>query len=134
MAARRDTCQRGDVDRQHALTRATEHFDSGAFLTDLQRRVAHRTESAFPQRAEALHESLTAEIIPAVTRMGFTTRVAQNPVSSRHPFLIARRVEDPALPTVLTYGHGDVQPAHPDQWRGGPGPPPGTAGGGPRDA
>src|SRR3954467_13877977 len=119
MAARRDTCQRGDVDRQHALTRATEHFDSGAFLTDLERRVAHRTESAFPEREEALHEYLTAEIIPAVSRRGFTSRVVENPVSPRHPFLIARRVEDPALPTVLTYGHGDVQPAHPEQWREG---------------
>src|SRR3954470_14046063 len=107
------------MDRQHALTRAAEHFDSGAFFADLERRVAFRTESAFPDREQDLRDYLTAEMVPAVERLGFTARIVENPVSARHPFLVARRVEDPALPTVLTYGHGDVQPAHPEQWRAG---------------
>ncbi|WP_222264610.1 M20 family metallopeptidase [Modestobacter marinus] len=107
------------MDRQHALARAAAHFDSGAFLADLERRVAHPTESAFPAREPPLREYLTAEMVPAVERLGFAARIVENPVSARHPFLVARRVEDPALPTVLTYGHGDVQPAHPEQWRAG---------------
>src|SRR3954453_17266408 len=107
------------MDRQHALARAAEHFDSGTFLTDLERRVAYPTESAFPAREPALRTYLTAEMGPAVERLGFTARIVENPVSARHPFLVARRVEDPTLPTVLTYGHGDVQPAHPEQWRAG---------------
>jgi acetylornithine deacetylase/succinyl-diaminopimelate desuccinylase-like protein len=107
------------MDRQHALDRAAEHFDSGAFFADLERRVAFRTESAFPDREQDLRDYLTAEMVPAVERLGFTPRIVENPVSSRHPFLVARRIEDPALPTVLTYGHGDVQPAHPEQWRAG---------------
>jgi acetylornithine deacetylase/succinyl-diaminopimelate desuccinylase-like protein len=107
------------MDRQHALARAAEHFDSGAFFADLERRVAFRTESAFPDREQDLRAYLTEEMVPAVDRMGFTTRVVENPVSPRHPFLVARRIEDPSLPTVLTYGHGDVQPAHAEQWREG---------------
>ncbi|WP_241175650.1 M20 family metallopeptidase [Modestobacter sp. KNN46-3] len=107
------------VDRQTALARAAEQLDSGAFLTDLARRVALPTESADPAREPVLREYLTAEMVPLVERLGFTARIVENPVSPRHPFLVARRVEDPGLPTVLTYGHGDVQPAHPEQWREG---------------
>ena len=42
-----------------------------------------------------------------------------NPRAEYGPFLIARRVEDPAKPTVLTYGHGDVIRGQEDQWRQG---------------
>jgi acetylornithine deacetylase/succinyl-diaminopimelate desuccinylase-like protein len=107
------------VSRETAIARATEHFDSGAFATELARRVGYRTESADPGRAADLRRYLTAEMVPAVERLGFTARVVENPVSARHPFLVARRVEGEDLPTVLTYGHGDVQPAHPEQWRAG---------------
>src|SRR3954454_24156055 len=106
------------VDRQTALDRATEQFDSGAFLDTLARRVAYRTESADPGRGGDLREYLTAELVPAVERLGFTARVVENPVSPGHPFLVAQRSEG-AGRRVLTYGHGDVQPAHPEQWRAG---------------
>ncbi|WP_448615078.1 M20 family metallopeptidase [Modestobacter sp. URMC 112] len=107
------------MSRQTAIDRAAAHFDSGAFLDDLTRRVAHPTESADPERAPALREYLTGEIVPAVQRLGFRAAVRENPVSPGHPFLVAHRSEGPGRPTVLTYGHGDVQPAHPEQWRAG---------------
>ena len=107
------------MDRQTAVDRAAEQFDSGAFLDVLARRVAYRTESADPQRAGDLRAYLTAEMVPAVEGLGFTARVVENPVSPGHPFLVAHRSEGPARPRVLTYGHGDVQPAHPEQWRAG---------------
>jgi acetylornithine deacetylase/succinyl-diaminopimelate desuccinylase-like protein len=108
-----------DVDRQTALDRATEPFDSGAFLDVLERRVGYRTESADPERSADLRAYLTAEMIPSVERLGFTARVVENPVSPGHPFLVAHRSEGADRPRVLTYGHGDVQPAHPEQWRAG---------------
>lgn len=38
-----------------------------------------------------------------------------------HPLVYAERIEDPALPTLLFYGHYDVQPVDPlDQWRHDP--------------
>jgi acetylornithine deacetylase/succinyl-diaminopimelate desuccinylase-like protein len=36
-----------------------------------------------------------------------------------HPFLIARRIEDPELPTMLSYSHGDTVPGMEGRWRAG---------------
>jgi acetylornithine deacetylase/succinyl-diaminopimelate desuccinylase-like protein len=35
------------------------------------------------------------------------------------PFLIARRIEDPDLPTMLSYSHGDTVPGMEGRWRAG---------------
>jgi len=106
------------VDRPTALDAATAVFDSGAFLQVLARRVAYRTESADPGRAADLRAYLDEEMVPALEPLGFTARVVANPVSPGHPFLVAHRDEG-AGRRVLSYGHGDVQPAHPSQWRAG---------------
>lgn len=38
-----------------------------------------------------------------------------------HPIVFAQKIVDPSLPTVLTYGHYDVQPADPlELWTSGP--------------
>jgi acetylornithine deacetylase/succinyl-diaminopimelate desuccinylase-like protein len=107
------------MSRSSAINFASDHFDSGKFKAELERRVAYRTESQDPRSGPIMGAYLTEEIIPQLERLGFTARVVDNPVSSRHPFLVARRNEDSAYPTVLTYGHGDVQLAHADDWRSG---------------
>lgn len=103
--------------RSTAVHLAGEYFDSGAFRHDLAARVAARTESQDPASGPALRTYLTDRLIPDVESMGFSARVVDNPVSASHPFLIAHRIEDASLPTVLTYGHGDVQLAHAESWR-----------------
>jgi acetylornithine deacetylase/succinyl-diaminopimelate desuccinylase-like protein len=105
--------------RQQAIDRAFAAYDSGRFFDDLKRRIAYRTESQNPAQADALHAYLAEEISPTLTRLGFTCRIARNPVAERVPFLIAERIEDPSLPTVLTYGHGDVVRGYDEQWRAG---------------
>jgi acetylornithine deacetylase/succinyl-diaminopimelate desuccinylase-like protein len=107
------------MSRQDAVTRAANYFDSGAFLTDLTRRVAMPTESQGGDRLDVLKAYLTDEIIPAVERLGFICRVLENPAAGYGPFLIAERHEGDGLPTVLTYGHGDVVFGHADAWRKG---------------
>jgi acetylornithine deacetylase/succinyl-diaminopimelate desuccinylase-like protein len=101
------------------MTRAAEYFDSGAFLADLSRRVAFRTESGVGAHREDLHAYLEQEMIPAARRLGAAARVLDNPEASGGPLLVAHRHEASGLPTVLTYGHADVVIAEAHRWRAG---------------
>ena len=61
--------------------------------------------------AEAVKESLLAA--------GCTT--AEVCATAGHPIVYAEKIIDPSLPTILTYGHYDVQPADPlELWHSGP--------------
>ncbi|MQA96625.1 MAG: M20/M25/M40 family metallo-hydrolase [Streptosporangiales bacterium] len=107
------------MNRATAIDFATEYFDSGRFRDDLARRVAVPTQSQDPSSGPFQHAYLSEQIVPDVERIGFTARIVDNPVSPAHPFLVAHRHEGGDLPTVLTYGHADVQLAHAEQWRDG---------------
>ncbi|MCW5660762.1 MAG: M20 family metallopeptidase [Burkholderiaceae bacterium] len=103
--------------RADALADAAREFDSGAFQRTLARRIAHPTESQNPERAGALHAYLSDEIAPSLSALGVRSQVYENPLPGKQPFLIGRCVEDPALPTVLVYGHGDVVRGLEGRWR-----------------
>ncbi len=107
------------MSRNEAIQHATHHFDSGAFLADLNRRVGARTESQEAGCVPALRAYLSGEIAPAAERLGFATRIVDNPAGDFGPFLIANRHESDTLPTVLIYGHGDVVRGYDAQWRDG---------------
>jgi acetylornithine deacetylase/succinyl-diaminopimelate desuccinylase-like protein len=102
--------------RDAAVGRATEHFDSGAFKQVLARRIALPTESQNPERAPVLREYLEREMRPALEALGFTCHIIEQ---GKWPFLFAERIEDPSLPTVFGYGHGDVIRGLDDQWHEG---------------
>ncbi len=104
--------------RDAAIARAARHFDDGTFLKDLERRVAIHTESQVAASFSELGRYLAEEMAPALTKMGYETRIFDNPVKGG-PFLVGKRIEDKALPTVLTYGHGDVIRGLDEQWRAG---------------
>lgn len=89
------------------------------FLAILRERVAIPTESQNAERLPDLYRYLTEQIVPALEPLGFDCRILDNPVAGGGPFLIASRIEDPALPTVLGYGHGDVVRGIPELWREG---------------
>jgi acetylornithine deacetylase/succinyl-diaminopimelate desuccinylase-like protein len=59
---------------------------------------------------------------PSLEALGFTCKILPNPAANGGPFLVAERIEDPGLATVLTYGHGDVIRGQDAQWREGIGP------------
>ena len=97
---------------------AVEALASGYLFGELARRVAFRTES---QRADArpeLYRYLREEIGPTLERLGFTTAIHDNPLTDGPPFLTAERIEDPRLPTVLLYGHGDAVNGDAGTWTG----------------
>ena len=104
-----------DTNRAAALDRAAAYFDDGAFQRDLAALVSIRSESQNPARAAALTQYLKDALIPRLSAVGFTCDIYDNPVGG--PFLIARRVEDASLPTLLHYGHGDVVHGQAGQWR-----------------
>jgi acetylornithine deacetylase/succinyl-diaminopimelate desuccinylase-like protein len=107
------------VTRSLAIAGAADYFDSGGFLADVTRRVAFRTETGVPSRRLDLLAYLEQEMIPVARRLGAEPQVLDNPDPSGGPFLVARRVEGPDLPTVLTYGHADVVLAEEHRWRTG---------------
>jgi acetylornithine deacetylase/succinyl-diaminopimelate desuccinylase-like protein len=107
------------MSRETALKCAETFFDNGEFFNLLKDRVAYRSESqneaSTPQALAYLVQSLT----PYLEGLGFACRLLDNPVVSRLPVLYAERIEDPARPTVLTYGHGDTVLGMEDRWRQG---------------
>ncbi|WP_454674327.1 M20 family metallopeptidase [Achromobacter pestifer] len=104
--------------REQAISQAEQCFDSGAFRALLARRLALPTESQNPERAAVLADYLESEIRPAFEALGFTCRTLTHP-KALAPFLYAERIEDPALPTVLGYGHGDVIRGLEPEWKAG---------------
>jgi acetylornithine deacetylase/succinyl-diaminopimelate desuccinylase-like protein len=108
--------------RAGAIARAQHYLDSGTFEAELAKRVAHRTESQkLPQSLSYLKAYLEA-IAPAFETMGFKCRTYDNPLPGQAPVLLATRIEDPRLPTVLGYGHGDVIRGQERDWTKGKGP------------
>ena len=98
---------------------AGEFVRSNGFIERLSRRVARRTESQAPGGGPAALAYLSEELVPELDELGFASTIHDNPESDEHPLLIAERVEDSKLPTVLLYGHADVQFAHDSQWAEG---------------
>jgi acetylornithine deacetylase/succinyl-diaminopimelate desuccinylase-like protein len=107
------------LERATAINRASAMATNGQFLDILRGRVAVPTESQNADRLPDLYRYLTDQIAPALEPLGFTCRILDNPIEGGGPFLIAQRIEDPTLPTVLGYGHGDVVRGIPEQWREG---------------
>ena len=105
--------------REDCLNQATTGFDDGRFFATLAERVALRTESDLGTDPPALVDYLQALRDGMLARLGFTTTLVPNPAGRGGPFLIAQRIEGDALPTVLTYGHGDVVSGQAERWRDG---------------
>jgi len=106
------------MSRAAAIAAAETYFDEGGFAADLARRVAIPTESQVEGRGPLLAQYLGDEIASSLARLGFESRIFDNPVRGG-PILIAERREDDAATTVLGYGHGDVIRGLEPQWREG---------------
>ena len=105
--------------REGAIARAAACFDDGRYLAALRTLVAVPTESQMPERLPDLRRYCEQTLPPMIAGMGFVSRVLDNPEPGAGPILVATRVEDPSLPTVLVYGHGDVVRGLAPQWSNG---------------
>src|SRR5438445_10636571 len=102
--------------RADAIANARQQLHSGAFLGELNRRVGYRTESQNAGSGAALRAYLEEELQPAFAQLDFSTRLIESP-TGRGPYLLADYREDASLPTLLTYGHGDVVDGMVGDWR-----------------
>ncbi len=107
------------MSRADAVADAMAYFDGGGFFDDLARRVAIPSTAQEPAHRPALYAYLEDEIGPTLARMGYGFEVFENPVDGGGPLLLAERHEGDDLPTVLTYGHGDVVRGLESEWREG---------------
>ena len=105
--------------RETAIENAAHFFDTGQFARELGELVAHPSVSQSPDYAAELPRYLEEALVPRLAALGFTCAVHPNPVPDAGPIMVAERIEDVALPTILSYGHGDVIRAQTDQWRDG---------------
>jgi acetylornithine deacetylase/succinyl-diaminopimelate desuccinylase-like protein len=102
--------------RTDAIARARQQLHSGAFLAELDRRVAFQTESQNPERRDALRAYLEQDLQPAFSQLDFATRLIESP-SGKGPYLLAEYRESSSAPTILMYGHGDVVDGMVGEWR-----------------
>ncbi|AYN97049.1 M20 peptidase family dipeptidase [Pseudomonas sp. LTJR-52] len=107
------------MSRSQAIDSVSQAFEQGAFLSILNESVTYRTESQEPGQLLELYRYLREYVTPRVEKLGFMVAIYDNPVDGRGPLMIATRIEDPDLPTVLSYGHGDVIRGYDAQWREG---------------
>ena len=105
--------------RETAIARALDFFDTNGFRERLAGLVAIRSTSQDPAHEADVRRYLAEAIQPWLERLGFTVEIHPNPAAGFGPILTAERIEDPALPTVLTYGHGDTVRGLEEQWRQG---------------
>jgi acetylornithine deacetylase/succinyl-diaminopimelate desuccinylase-like protein len=115
----------GHSGRAHAIAAAQQHFDSGAFVTTLARRVAIASCSQDAAAGPALRAYLADELVPSLQALGFATQLHENPAApaaGAGPLLVARRFEAAGLPTVLSYAHADVIRGQDGAWTQGAGP------------
>ena len=108
-----------DISRIAAIQAAKALYDDGTFLGHLAALVAVPTESNPPAHKADLVRYCTDILGPIVEELGFTVSILDNPEARHGPVLLATRVENSTLPTVLIYGHGDVVRAMPERWRSG---------------
>jgi len=110
------------MSRNNAIAGAHAYFDDRSFEKDLARRVAIPSTSQEEKHADALRFYLAEELFNSLTALNFNCSIFENTVTDAGPFLIAERIEDPALLTVLTYAHGDTVRGQDHAWRDGLGP------------
>lgn len=104
--------------RETVIAAALKVLDSGRFQADLARRVAMPTVSREEAHKPDLQAYIDQELVPVFDRLGFATHIFRRDAAPG-AFLLATQIEDPALPTVLMYGHGDVVTGVPEKWSPG---------------
>lgn len=96
---------------QSDLSSRLNREQAQAELFDLLRIPSVSADPAYREDVRRAGEWVRAKL----EGMGFTARLDETPL---HPVVYAERMVDPSKPTVMIYGHYDVQPEAPaDEWK-----------------
>ena len=102
--------------RDIAIEHSVSYFENGEFLKDLKKVIEIPSESQTEEGLVHCGRYLDEIIKPTFCNMGFDIKIFQNPIEGFGPVLLATRIENPSLPTILGYGHGDVVRGMAGQW------------------
>ncbi len=96
-----------------AISYAQQHRDQ--FLEQLKALVAIPSISTLPQHRDDIHRAATW-LLDQLRSLDLAAELL--PLDNGHPMVYAEWLEAPGKPTVLFYGHYDVQPVDPvNEWR-----------------
>ncbi len=104
-------------DRKHAVEAAQAIVDRDDFSNILGTWVACRTESQSSEGQSKRRDYLDQLLVPRFEAAGFECSVHTE--VEGNPILVARRIENPDLPTILSYGHGDTTLGQEEAWAEG---------------
>ncbi|MBB4952450.1 acetylornithine deacetylase/succinyl-diaminopimelate desuccinylase-like protein [Agrobacterium vitis] len=107
------------MERDSLVKQASDYASSGQLAADLALLVARRSVSQSEGTPEELQAYLRDNMQPWLSGLGFETDIFQNPREGGAPLMLASRMENATLPTVLIYGHGDVCNGEAHRWREG---------------
>ncbi len=105
--------------RHDAIAAASALLSDNTYRDELAPLVRIKTESQNPERRENLYEYLRNGVSPMLIDLGFDVEVFDNPLAGGGPLLVGERHEGDDLPTVLSYGHGDVVDGLAGRWSAG---------------
>ncbi|KON64053.1 acetylornithine deacetylase [Komagataeibacter europaeus] len=108
-----------NTSREDLIASAVSLFDAGEYERRLRDLVAIQSTSQDDTHSDDVQRYLTEAMVPWLERMGFTCTIYPNPQAGFDPILMARRIEDPTLPSIITYGHGDTVRGMDEQWSEG---------------
>lgn len=108
-----------EMSKEEAVKYVLKWFDDGYFEEQLAERIAMPTESQKNERKETLVKYICQNVGPALEKIGFTYKIVEHPSIPEQPFMIAQYIENPELPTILLYGHGDVVNGDASDWEEG---------------
>jgi acetylornithine deacetylase/succinyl-diaminopimelate desuccinylase-like protein len=107
------------MERDTLVKQASDYATSGQLANDLAQLVARRSVSQSEGTPEELQAYLQDNMQPWLSSLGFETEIFANPRDGGAPLMLATRIEQADLPTVLVYGHGDVCNGEAHRWREG---------------
>ena len=99
-----------------AIQYSRNSFANGEFIQRLGSLIEIVTDSKGSVSTQVLREYYTKGLFNIFEELGIKSKIIDNPINDKPPFLIGTRIESPEYKTILFYGHGDTVPLQTGDW------------------